>query len=335
MIRTSNAKREKKYNRVKWPPYKGEPYFSWETTGWPSPWITAKNVAQSEHARRYPRPPHEGLIYQYTSAAALQGMIGTNSLWLTDYAYLNDVSELMHGRDKLEQVLEEFAKKSEYQHGETVFGTWLELLRNGPSPRICIASFSMDGDSLSQWRAYGGISLGFDWHQSFGYMPETILDIVTYAENEQVDRIGLFAHHHHHAYVREIEAGNGDRVNKIRTSLNELYRVIAFFKHHSFADEREVRLAYVEGPEIYEELGQNRAIKRYRASGDQMIPYVTTSDLVLESQKISQPLLPLKEVVVGPHPRAQRIRSGLQDFLAENGYPDVAVRLSDIPYQPH
>lgn len=263
-------------------------------------------------------------------------MVESNELWLTDYAYLNDASELVHGRTKLEQVLESLCASAEYSHSQEVFGPWLDKLRNGPAPRICVASFSMDGDSLSQWRAYGGLALGFDWKRSFGYMPETLLNVVTYDDDEQVDRIGLFAHHHHFAYVNDTPLVR-ERLGDHFSSLNQLYRVIAFFKHHSFVDEREVRLVYVEGPEICEDLGQKRAIKRFRTSGNQLIPYVTTGDLALNSDSIKhdQNRLPLKEVVIGPHPRAERMRHGIRDFLTENGYPEVEVRLSSVPYQPH
>lgn len=332
----SDSDRETRFDRIAWPPYRGQVYYSWETSGWPSPWINASNIASYEHSRRYPRSKIHDVVYQYTSAAALQSMIESNELWLTDYAYLNDSSELLHGRAKLEQVLESLSASAEYSHSKEVFGPWLEGLRNGPSPRICVASFSMDCDSLSQWRAYGGLALGFDWRRSFGYMPETLLDVVTYNDDEQVDRIGLFAHHHHFAFLNETPVVRERLADHFR-SLNQLYRVIAFFKHHSFIDEREVRLVYVEGPEIHESLGQKRAVKRYRTIGNQLIPYVTTGDLALTSDyfKHERSHLPLKEVVVGPHPRAERMRQGIRDFLVENGYPEVEVRLSNVPYQPH
>jgi hypothetical protein len=333
---TAEPDRESRYDRISWPPYRGVAYYSWETKDFPTPWINAGNISTYEHLRRRPSTQTQDLVYHYTSAAALQSIVETNELWLTDFAYLNDASEFVHGRKAVEETLESLSASGEYEKSEAVFGQWLDELRNGPVPRVCVASFSMDGDSLSQWRAYGGIALGFDPTSSFGYMPESQIGVVSYDEADQRDRIGLFAHHHHFAYLQET-SDTRQRLAKSMRSLNRLYREIAFFKHRSFADEREVRLVYVEDAELFDKMGMNRARKRYRTSGDQMVPYVTTGDLALRllAAERERTPLPLKEIVIGPNPRAERIRQGILDFLSEKGYHNVRVRVSDTPFQPH
>ena len=38
-----------------------------------------------------------GPLYHYTGLNALRGIIGTESVWCTDYRYMNDKNELSHG----------------------------------------------------------------------------------------------------------------------------------------------------------------------------------------------------------------------------------------------
>src|SRR5579871_5558502 len=45
------------------------------------------------------RPTVPETLWHYTSSAALLGIVGNNCLWLSDYRFLNDTSEIKYGID--------------------------------------------------------------------------------------------------------------------------------------------------------------------------------------------------------------------------------------------
>lgn len=109
-----------------------------------------------------PEPPP--IIYHYTSHEGLIGIVGSKKLWLSNAAYLNDTSEFTHGWEVVEDVV---AKHRESATDEDLaFFEALEKRRPQLDPySIYVASFSEDGDMLSQWTGYtdhgNGYSIGF------------------------------------------------------------------------------------------------------------------------------------------------------------------------------
>jgi Protein of unknown function (DUF2971) len=97
-------------------------------------------------------------IYHYTSAENALNILKSGELWFTERAHLNDPSEIKFGIELAEYVARSLASP---------IADWLRHLRE----RFMVphayytASFSVDGDSLPQWRAYAddgkGIALGF------------------------------------------------------------------------------------------------------------------------------------------------------------------------------
>jgi hypothetical protein len=128
----------------------------------------------------------EGLLYHYTGQKALEGILGSKSIWATHVRYLNDESEFVHGWEKAWNSILERIRKKEFsekdlsfkQSFEKVFSTFRrEILkdpRRGAYYVVCFTDdraadqegLAFDGDRLSQWRAYSkggyGFSLGFD-----------------------------------------------------------------------------------------------------------------------------------------------------------------------------
>ena len=84
----------------------------------------------------------------------LKGIIESKKIWLSDYRYLNDSSELEHGFDIFKKVLYKLKRKRAYKCVSGVINhCFKEVLPYVNSPTY-VASFSRLGDSLSQWKAY-------------------------------------------------------------------------------------------------------------------------------------------------------------------------------------
>jgi hypothetical protein len=107
-------------------------------------------------------------LYHYTDDNGLEGILRNQEIWATHYKCLNDTSELMSGEQHVEQVLptipDTLSDDLERLFAKVVCERYLDR------PRVSIvetfvASFSLEADSLPQWRAYGadghGYAIGF------------------------------------------------------------------------------------------------------------------------------------------------------------------------------
>ena len=328
--------RERVFERAEWPPYRGEIYYSWQDPDEPS-YLDANKVAGQEIQRRLNQMSSTPVIYHYTSVAGLMGIAESASLWLTDFAYLNDAREIQHGLRSAEEVLQEIMDSDEYSWANPLIAEWIHKFRNAEPPRICIGCFSLDGDNLSQWRAYGGISVGFSVPLNLGYLPETTVGKVIYDPLEQREVIRIFAHHHCSCLARDKRLF-GDKDLSVYNDVDRLYQYLVIFKDQSFVDEREVRLVYVENHELFERMGSPLAPKNFRVSGNLLIPYVSTSDLRSKigrsaSGESRPPQLEIQEVVIGPQHNADVVFAGVKDFLCSKGYANTSVRMSKIPFR--
>ncbi len=124
--------------------------------------------AVNDHISR----PIPSTLWHYTSYAALKGIVSSKQIWATEYRFLNDREEFLHAKELAQKLAEEepeytgqaFPAREMLQKAvNVVFNTgYLHEERL----RIMVASFSEEGDQLSQWRGYAddsrGVSIGLD-----------------------------------------------------------------------------------------------------------------------------------------------------------------------------
>lgn len=104
-------------------------------------------------------------------------------------------------------------------------------------------------------------------------------------------------------------------------------------KHRGFKEEREVRIAAVRSSKeiirAAKELGNvplNKAVSFYPRSGV-LVPYISLFDgIPAEERK-----LPIREIVVGPHPDKLKRQQAAQ-MLVDELEIEATVRVSDIPF---
>jgi hypothetical protein len=335
LIGTGLGLEEKVFERIAWLGDDGESsYYSWEEKdGFCG--LSASNVVDREIQRQVGRQtwPTE-LVYHYTLASGLQGIIESRSIWLSDFSYLNDATEVRHGLGVARNVLEELRQEKRHTDSPELFNALLTTFSDEKHPRVCMACFSREGDSLSQWRAYGTVALGFRASPlMFGQntMMNPKLQAVIYSPDKQRQQLRILFHHHSLALQKDLET-HGRRMFDIHHDyvVGTLYSHIAFFKDEAFADEREYRLVYIENPELFEKIGIARAPKHFRSRGNILIPYVKSSDLVEELPA----KLPLEEVIIGPQENVTLVERSVSEFLEAHGYNEVRVRRSRVPYRP-
>src|SRR5579871_5811987 len=104
-------------------------------------------------------------LFHYTSFEGLSGILKTKQLWLTDHKYLNDPSEIEHGK---KIVLEHIEKNipSNPELLDHFKNKIIDIIDNGY--KTFITSFCQKEDYLPAWRYYGGDGAGF----SIGFKKE-------------------------------------------------------------------------------------------------------------------------------------------------------------------
>jgi Protein of unknown function (DUF2971). len=104
------------------------------------------------------------LLYHYTTAESLLGIVQSRSLWATDIRFLNDTAEFSFARDVLLRELLSRANRLRNERVRLLIRKELATLQVMAPPPAYVISLSERGNALSQWRAYAprdGVSIGF------------------------------------------------------------------------------------------------------------------------------------------------------------------------------
>jgi Protein of unknown function (DUF2971) len=202
---------------------------------------------------------------------------------------------------------------------------------------VMIASYSLDPDVLSQWRAYAddgrGFAIGFSAKQM--QMPAKTLRVL-YDEGDQLREItGNLMH------TYKYEKSIGFRYDhEFQSHWFNVGLDLWAYKNPGFREEKEIRQVHVNGlaPEgDYRKIVSAGARShdgkmlsepidvRFRSSGSVVVPYVAL-DYTNRGA-----LSPVKEVVLGP--RNENSVSNVQLFLNTIGVKGVIVRQSSVPYR--
>ncbi|WP_395628094.1 DUF2971 domain-containing protein [Sphingorhabdus sp.] len=271
------------------------------------------------------------LFYHYTSVEALYSILSKGAIWASDIAFLNDSSELSYASDLITSVTNEFEKEASPE--------FLELLKRAggsateptsAASGYLVCCFCVDGDLLSQWRAYGdggkGIALGFDAHDFS--VPELLVRRVLYNEQQQSELVrntlrefrDLFKNICTRYTASEMDA------NKTLPALSSLLRSFMTeysftFKHPAFAEEKEWRI--IVPYDRSEWLGRIR----FRPSKSLLIPYT----MMAFGDHVDKPHLPLLQLVHGPTLHPELLKKSLHLLLEQKGYEHVEVRGSSAP----
>jgi hypothetical protein len=271
------------------------------------------------------------LLYHYTTQHGLLGILKHKCIWATHIRYLNDTSE---GNIVPQVILLEFSSRyntvplfqmlgmaTDKATGavesvdEDALGQGTTMASWVTSQNVFVSSFSENGNSLSQWRAYsersGGYGIGFrpeylrvigerflsSRPDRFSQGSDSLVRCIYYDEEEErslKDEIKNLVT----AYIEEAAAAKvpvGEGIQGFRTPAAlaikhflKLGRRSAITKDNGFREEAEWRLAFL--------LQQNSKITdiEFRPGSSMPVPYLKIP-LRLEDQVIG-----IYEVMVGP-----------------------------------
>lgn len=277
------------------------------------------------------------ILYHYTDAAGLVGIVQHEELWATDVQFVNDGEELLYAAREISTRIraraEEIMPRSVELPTDDVAQFQADRLRaiadgavshaNGKDAHVFVTCFCPPPDLLSQWRGYGragGFALGFD--------SAAINSAVTTAAKAtnaisggllQV-RYGAEALDELVDELYDLPGGGGGFPGAVGWVYAQM-KVLPW-------------LARVKNPAFIEEAEWRAVLNLTSLPGDLL--FRTSGGLgVVPYIKIKLETAALREVVIGPGPHAHVRQVGVEKLLRSHRY-DAAVRLSTIAdsYRP-
>ncbi len=272
------------------------------------------------------------MLYHYTTAEGLIGIVSTNCLWATDALYLDDANELIGGIQLARKLLQDVCEETDDQQQRERINWLLEETRDLGTPRMMsafVCALSSESDLLSQWRAYcpqGGFSIGFPACQlreaitQQGFcLEECIYDEAEHLRimKEVVERLAI-------PWVREASVPVSEDNERFRVSGGvafELMRTAALLKHPSFRAEREYRVVSQPGRRYDPES------RYFRAKRGLVIPYrtVTLPDDIAFWGKV--------HVIVGPSAHPEQGRRGAYNLVRRYRGHAIAIDISRTTFR--
>lgn len=311
-------------------------------------------------------------IFHYTNIQGLIGILETGCLFATDYRFLNDFTEGTSLHDHLVPIFEEEIRlispqliksgmlKQKYyddqglgvdrQQAEIMYNCFVKAIDNvGPFfvSSFCkhdVNSKEYENGLLSQWRGYtesGGVAIEFD---------EVAIDKLVALEVQKFAYVGYKTADTEYFDISKIcnlsdfRGVAGEMIWKIfnnegldvshitgRTDFDaaakKFIEAAPFVKHWGFHEELEYRIVmicYRRGKAPTDDERKYKEIK-FRQRGGLAVPYIELFNDI-DSR------LPIKSVIVGPHPLQERQEQAVQILVETKGF-EIEVRRSAIPYR--
>lgn len=280
-------------------------------------------------------PP--SVLYHYTNAAGLTGILSSGRLWATNYRFLNDRTEVTRGLTLLANVIEErlAAVVDEIQR-EFLTNTLATANPFDGMLDVYVTCFCEQDDQLNQWRVYtgnSGYAIGFEsqYIGLFGSDSDPARDFmlrkVIYdpeMQHDMIDKIidiacrGL-AHHSQGANLEQAMLLIAACCRHVRNTVAEL---LMTFKHEAFAVEQEWRLCHVIRDNEVDHL-------QFRQGPYGLTPYVPldpSPDFGHHAKR-----LPICKITHGPSPDPSLTRYALGKALRKYNLEMVQVAGSKLP----
>lgn len=287
--------------------------------------------------------PGSPVTYHYTTAAGLQGIIESGSIWMTDARHLNDAGELVHAARimrgliaaKIESIFPEVAGSAHEDAAAsrisvlTTIRSYLDRIEAGREYEhsAYIAAFCEDGNLLSQWRGYGGGVLGYSLGFNSDLLEKSVVPRIADADGVTKSLELVAVDYGIDTVIAQIQAAV-DRLATYPSGHPGVHAwsqfgqivlpVLAKIKDPGFEEEKEWRLLLTTD-------GRPEVVK-FRGGSTGLVPYVSAQ----------WPREALKEIIVGPGPdlelRADAVRQLLRSDIDVDG-SGIVVTTSSIPFR--
>ena len=307
----------------------------------------AKLIVQYDRLLKKFADPCRNTIYHYTSAEGLKGIIENSEIWLTNVAFVNDITEC-----KALQMEKDLFNDGELTN-EYIKEEWDKFIQGSDiNYDTYIASFSSGEESLDQWRAYGNFRIGFEANK----LIKRRFNMYKCVYSKSEIKNWIFKKEK----VKEWASDSLDDEYKRGAALNLIYAASKKYKNKHFKNEKEFRLIVVShhtwepfpnSPSMYKD--DPPIHYRDHSAYKMPVPYVkffidddknkntaqfeTSNEMkgrkLKEEKTKKRGLLPITDILIGPMFHQEEARIACKILLKDKGYENVKVNISDIPYR--
>ncbi|MGE6390297.1 DUF2971 domain-containing protein [Psychrobacter pacificensis] len=280
-------------------------------------------------------PKQTDLIYHYCSADTFNAICTNKTIRLCDIFSMNDSMEMHWGYSIWIKVANELI--SEFGH-EFIDSIDKIINISGTKCLVLASCFSLEGDVLSQWRAYAEDATGY----CLGFSAENLLQLdvralrVEYNEEKQVKELKSIIKS---LYEIEQELDLNDKYGEDFT--NACIRIaydLAAYKNPAFQEEQEIRLVHLLN---FQE--SNNSLKLIdsggtyfsRKKGPNKVKFLMSQNMPktyidIDFSNTNQ-VNPIKKVIIGP--KNGVLKTAISIYLETLGIGSVQVEKSSASYR--
>lgn len=281
------------------------------------------------------KPKRNELIYHYCDAQTFHAICQNKTIRLCDLFSMNDYMEVHWGYSIWEKAATELLPEV----GKEFLDAIDEIIHfSGFKGLLVSSSFSLDGDVLSQWRAYSDDGNGF----AVGFLAKDLLKLsvrglkVEYNEIKQIKEVVKLIKS---IYTVEQELEQDERFGEDFWRIcNTLSFDLASYKNPAFSEEKEVRLVHLLN---FEKSNNSLKIIDYggRAFGEdskgQEVKFLMSQNApktyIDLDYSNNNKAFPIKEVIIGP--KNSVLQSAISIYLETLKIPNVLVKNSKASYR--
>jgi len=282
-------------------------------------------------------PPFPAVIYHYTSREGFAGILESDRLWATHAGHLRDTSEIEHGCGVVRALLQKRRTAAKSAVARAFFDKALTSFNLNELFGIYVASFSEDGDLVSQWETYAdrarGVSIGVPTERLIllgggggkFFVSRTIYERVR-QENVIDTIVGMTVNG-----LMEMTKGLKTRESEpwilqaCKVLQDSLWMMLVVFKNPAFRAEREWRAIRVVAPDEY---GRREVVKEREVRG-RLVPYVELD--FLGGFGVRGERMPITRLVHGPTADPAAKQKELRAVLDQHGHANATIAGSAIP----
>jgi hypothetical protein len=279
-------------------------------------------------------PNDEEILYHYCDAFAFHAICTNKKMRFSDLFSMNDFMEMHWG---YHSVWEQAATELIDEVGRDFLDEIDKIIHVSGLHGLLVAScYSLDGDVLSQWRAYADDGKGY----AIGFRAKDLIELpirplkVLYNHREQIEELKTIIRVLHKVEEsEEIKFGSD-----FRTACFTLAFDLAAYKNPAFVEEKEVRLVHVLD---FEE--SNNFMRLADAGGHAFgkdcdgVPVLfrmrdnTPIAFIEQDFSNSGSVNPIKEVIIGP--KNDVLPTAISIFLETIGVGSVSIKKSTASYR--
>lgn len=307
--------------------------------------------------------PNGGLLYHYTTAEGLKGIIENDEIWAASAYYMNDSAEILYGYRVLHRALDSWIKERSLT-GDSIARGYAESLiryfghdalqRHIITP-VYLTCFCEEANLLSQWRAYGsagGYNIGFRVPMEgivYGISPEPRVYTarcvrVEYDSETQIQRVRellnflfpILDEQDVTDSIRSIDETSPLGFSQLQETIQEmLVEECIGFKDQAFSVEKEWRFIVRSRKHLKQSSDDGNHMKlpiHFRTARGRLIPYIKLKPNHAPMPHVGDGShLPIASVTCGPG--GDRISAGMaiRALLDGREFRSVRVNHSDIP----